>query len=452
MTELRSLRQDEWIRLCETIRRGYCILILGPDIAVDPDQDDSLPLSDQLAHLLLKECEINLESNSINADLPLAAELFLKSQQKDRFDLEIKSDRFLQGLEGKTTQVHRNLAALPFRLIIKTTHDQLIETALQENGVDKRPKISWYNFKDPNRHAITLSSDPTQPLVYGLFGDRSQLDSLVLSESDLLDFIVKVARGSSTLPDEIAAQLADPQKAFLFLGFGFHRWYARILVHLFRAHRRGARSIALEQETVYNSNAWQETALFFDSAYAISFRNQSWLDFSSTLLDKFTSYTETRKIIPSVKPVSGMPKLFLCHDNDDAEKVADLELKLRDNGFETWLDSQQLRGGEEWDRRIKRVIGTSVDYVLVLESPKLVSKVKGYVFKEIDAALERQKEMRRGFSFLIPTTLESCEGLSELNHLQRMDITTEAGFERLCEDILRDWQKQQGLATSGESL
>ncbi|MEW8431829.1 MAG: hypothetical protein G8D61_19040, partial [gamma proteobacterium symbiont of Ctena orbiculata] len=122
MTELRSLRQDEWIRLCETIRRGYCILILGPDIAVDPDQDDSLPLSDQLAHLLLKECEINLESNSINADLPLAAELFLKSQQKDRFDLEIKSDRFLQGLEGKTTQVHRNLAALPFRLIIKTTH------------------------------------------------------------------------------------------------------------------------------------------------------------------------------------------------------------------------------------------------------------------------------------------------------------------------------------------
>lgn len=451
MTELRSLRQDEWTRLCETIRRGHCILVLGPDIAIDADQKDSLPLSDQLAQLLFKECDIDPESIPANADLPLAAELFLKSQQKDRFDLEIKTDTFLRQYEGRSTPIHRSLAALPFRLIIKTTHDHYIETALQEEGVEKRPKAGWYNFKDPNRHTVTLSDDPNQPLVYGLFGDRSQLDSLVLSESDLLDFIVKVARGSSTLPDKIAAQLADTQKAFLFLGFGFHRWYARILLHLFRAHRRGARSIALEQEAVYHSNAWQETALFFDSTYAISFHNQSWREFSSTLLEQFRGYTETRQAVPSAKPVSGAPKLFLCHDNDDAERIAALELKLSEHGFETWLDRQHLRGGEEWDRRINQVIGKSVDYVLVLESPKLVSKAKGYVFKEIDAALERQKEMRRGFSFLIPATLEACEGLTELNHLQRVDITTDAGFERLCRDIRDDWQRQQNLTAVGAS-
>jgi hypothetical protein len=347
--------------------------------------------------------------------------------------------------------VYRNLAALPFRLIVKTTHDRFIETALGEEGIGKRPKTGLYNFKDPNRHVFTLSNDPSQPLIYCLFGDRSQMESLVLSESDLLDFIVKVARGSSTLPDEIASQLADSQKAFLFLGFGFHRWYARILLHLFRAHRRGVRSIALEQQAVYESNTWRETALFFDSIYAISFHDQNWLDFSSTLLEKFTHYIETRQVIPAAKPVNGTPKLFLCYDNDDAETVAVLEMKLRSHGFQTWLDSQQLRGGVDWDRRIKRVIGRSVDYVLVLESSRLVSKAKGYVFKEIDAALERQKEMRKGFSFLIPVTLESCNGLSELNCLQRVDITTEAGFERLCRDISSDWQRQQALCAPGSS-
>jgi len=31
MPEPCHLGQDDWNRLCETIRRGYCILVLGPE-------------------------------------------------------------------------------------------------------------------------------------------------------------------------------------------------------------------------------------------------------------------------------------------------------------------------------------------------------------------------------------------------------------------------------------
>jgi len=450
MPELCSLGQDDWNRLCETIRRGYCILVLGPDAAVDPDNEDAPPLGDQLAQLLAKEYADNRESIPANIDLPLAAELFLHNTQKDRFDLEIKTDNFLQPFDGKSSLIHRNLATLPFRLIITTSHDRLIETALQAEELGKQSRTALYNFKDPARHSVKLSADPSQPVVYKLFGDRSELESMVLSESELLEFIVKVARGSSTLPDDIAAQLADPQKAFLFIGFGFHRWYSRILLHLLRAHGGGARSIALEQQTVYDISSWKQTALYFDSSHAISFQNQGWADFTTKLKNQYHDYDRQHRQHPPAVPDKTAPTIFLCHDNDDAASVAKLELKLRASGLNTWLDKQRLRGGQDWDRRIERVIGESVNYVLVLESPRLLSKTKGYVFKEIDAALEQQKSNRPGFSFLIPATLEACNGLAELNSFQRADASTDEGIARLCEDIKDDWQKRERLKSTGE--
>ena len=190
--------------------------------------------------------------------------------------------------------------------------------------------------------------------------------------------------------------------------------------------------------------------MFFDSTHAISFQHQSWNDFTTTLKDQFQDYTQHRQQKPSVEPDKKAPKIFLCHDNDDADRVASLELKLHGHGLETWLDTQHLRVGEDWDRRIKRVIGETVDYVLVLESPRLVAKSEGYVFKEIAAALERQKYKRQGFSFLIPATLEDCRGLDELNAFQRADASTEQGIARLCQDIKSDWQRQGRLNVSRE--
>ena len=43
----------------------------------------------------------------------------------------------------------------------------------------------------------------------------------MLTETELLDFVVTVVRGGSGLPDYITARLQDPQTAFLFIGFCF---------------------------------------------------------------------------------------------------------------------------------------------------------------------------------------------------------------------------------------
>jgi hypothetical protein len=233
--------------------------------------------------------------------------------------------------------------------------------------------------------------------------------------------------------------------AFLFLGFGFHHWYSRLLLHLLKQHRGHTRSIALERETIYEKSDWTQTALFFDSSHAISFHGQSWQDFASILKDRLDQQAAAATKIEFIEVPETAPRVFLCHDSRDADEVAELEQKLRQRGIGTWLDKQQLRGGEQWNSGIKQVIGKVVDYVLVLETPNLLSKPEGYVFTEITAAIDRQKAKRPGFSFLIPVIFKPCTGLEYLDDLHRVDVTKQQGIDRLCDDILADWTEQKAM-------
>ncbi len=65
------------------------------------------------------------------------------------------------------------------------------------------------------------SFTPDRPLVYELFGSLEDSASLLLTENDLLDFLVNVAKNTPALPKDLTSRFSDPKTSFLFLGFGF---------------------------------------------------------------------------------------------------------------------------------------------------------------------------------------------------------------------------------------
>ena len=68
---------------------------------------------------------------------------------------------------SSTTDFHRDLARLPFKLCVSASPDSLMLTAFKE--ADKAPQKGFYRFRSPS---YTRLSSPTaqQPLVYYLFG------------------------------------------------------------------------------------------------------------------------------------------------------------------------------------------------------------------------------------------------------------------------------------------
>lgn len=49
-------------------------------------------------------------------------------------------------------------------------------------------------------------------------------------------------------------------------------------------------------------------------------------------------------------------KVFLCYAKEDKPKVDPIYQKLKDAGFEPWMDKVDLLGGEEWEPAIQKAI------------------------------------------------------------------------------------------------
>lgn len=126
-------------------------------------------------------------------------------------------------------------------------------------------------------------------------------------------------------------------------------------------------------------------------------------------------------------------KVFLCHSSSDKDVVRGLYHNLVSDGFEPWLDEEDLLPGQNWRLEISRAVRTS-DIVLVCLSRQSVTK-RGYVQKEIRIALDIADEQPEGTIFLVPIRLEDCIPPDRLSHLQRVDVFQERGYEQLLKSL-----------------
>lgn len=122
-------------------------------------------------------------------------------------------------------------------------------------------------------------------------------------------------------------------------------------------------------------------------------------------------------------------RIFLCHSSGDKQAVRALYNRLRGDGFDPWLDEQNLVPGQVWDREIIKAVRES-DVVLVCLSEKAISKA-GYVQKEIKHALDVADEQPEGAIFLIPVRLEECDVPQRLSRWQWVNFFEDQGYRRL---------------------
>jgi hypothetical protein len=122
-------------------------------------------------------------------------------------------------------------------------------------------------------------------------------------------------------------------------------------------------------------------------------------------------------------------RVFLCHASDDKPAVRLLYSRLRANGFEPWIDEENLLPGQDWQREIPIVVRNS-DVAIVCLSKSSINKA-GYIQKEINVALDVAEEQPEGTIFIIPIKLEACDIPPRLQHIHCVNLYEEHNFERL---------------------
>jgi hypothetical protein len=368
------------------------------------------------------------------------AQYYCKEKGRDR--LELKVSNFYRE-RNRANNLYRDLANLPFYLTVTVSHDIKLQTALKR----KKEKIlvECYNFRGDNPKMVEWKPDEEgeKKLVYHLYGSIDKAKSLVLTEDDLLDFLVKLISAEKPIPRNILSQLHDENKCFLFLGMGFRHWYMRIFLHVLQGEKKLSPSLAMEQSVPpsININQLRQDVFFFR-------RRDCKIHIFKQKLERFVAQLHKRFKQSSIKPAKTVmhkegPKVFICHAHENKDVAYNLYEEFKAEGLRPWLDKKNLEGGDPWDRKIEKAI-EEVDYVVVLQSSILAKITEGYVFKEIECAMERYSRIRKGTLFIIPVRIDESPLLDDLKQFQtvEIDINKEEDIKELISLIKRDFEKR----------
>ena len=138
-----------------------------------------------------------------------------------------------------------------------------------------------------------------------------------------------------------------------------------------------------------------------------------------------------------------MARIFLCHASEDKAQVREVYHRLRAiDGFEPWLDEEDLLPGQEWAREIPRALQTS-DFILIFLSRISVAK-RGYVQREMKLALDAWQELPEGTIHTIPVRLDDCEVPESFRRYHWANLFDPNGFDRIVRAIRAELAKRSG--------
>jgi len=436
--------ESDWKAMIERIKRGKCLLMIGPECSSFYSDSPQNSLLDLLSGELEEHKE---KENGSYRNLFQITENYLRSNNLDSTDLSILVSEFYKSRQGdQSYRLYDNLAELPFHLVISSTHDNLLYYSLKK----KKDKV-YYDYYSiyGDQKQIEFEGTVKTPLYYNLYGSIENTDSLILTESQLLEFLIAIIKGDPMLPSYITEQIRNIP-SILFLGFGLKEWYLKILLHVLRNEKNDNRSFAFEQFSQIGKIEHQSVFYYYNTGQKISMYDLSPVDFVEELSTRYKQsisaedkMSETKMAPEKSEVISSLkPKIFLCHSHEDRTLANDLFNKLTNAGFDPWIDKENIEYGDAWNRVIIDKIKNDIQYFFVINTPNLCKRIESYAHFEIEIALNRKPYFALGVRFIIPIVYNNCQLLPSLKDIQGANAEDNGFFDKLVTTIKVDWRRR----------
>jgi hypothetical protein len=218
------VNESDWDQLLWAIEEERCTPFLGAGACVP-----TLPTGAELAHEWAAEHGYPLRDAH---DLARVAE-YLAIEQVPMAPKHAIRRKFNDAKppEFVDDEPHTVLAGMPIPVYLTTNYVDYMAEALRR--ANRNPRVDfcrWAATPAVTNHPSQLPKAfvPTaqEPVVYHLHGHLDVPQSLVLTETDYVSFLVEVAR-RRLLPHQIEKALANG--SLIFIGYGFGDWDFRVL-------------------------------------------------------------------------------------------------------------------------------------------------------------------------------------------------------------------------------
>ena len=236
---------DELEYLKEQIAAHECILFLGSAIHVPPPSEltqyhypaeNAPPVGSQLSKLLAEK------SDYPGADwwnLQRVSQYF-ETEKKSRFLLVDEIKKAIDK-NREPSPILRMLADLEFPIVITTNYDHLYEKALEQKAkaenIANPYQISIYNPNIISREKTVdcpAKPNPKQPYILKIHGDIDVRESIVLTDEDYIQFVLRMSETSPYHPfgkNVLAHLMRWPT---LFVGYSLMDYNLRLLFKTLR--------------------------------------------------------------------------------------------------------------------------------------------------------------------------------------------------------------------------
>lgn len=146
-----------------------------------------------------------------------------------------------ESLRSNKRDPYRLLAELEATFFINSNHDDLLFDALvAQKKMPKRLFPRWR--KSTVDDAVIIGTDARaasaddlknatikSPIIYHVFGHFSELDSIVLTEDDYFEYLIRTSADRALVPERIRSR--EVSSSLVFLGFQITDWNFRVLLH-----------------------------------------------------------------------------------------------------------------------------------------------------------------------------------------------------------------------------
>jgi hypothetical protein len=460
--QLAIMTDKVWHKLCENIRDGKCILMLGSEFPVELSEGDRMrettfnkilfeKIASEIPDTPRKPADYE-QTLTLKELAQLARDYTIYSDQKladARVELKNMVANYLMHDIGDklSSQYFDLLASMPFYFFVNTNYCDFFFNHLSKVG--KKPRNYYYHFQGPQIDISNVTSGSVEigtsaePFVFNLYGSVREPDSIAISDYDLVQLLCKIISKDPALPADVRTVLTNEDTSILFLGFGIlsKNWYFRIMLHALTLGNKKTMSYALDHFDDINYDR-DPTVLFFRDELKVCLYHLDQKSFIQTLSDKYTAFTSGTNEASIASGSSGThkAKVFVSYVREDIQKAASIVERLNSSFTVLWDQSDEFTG--DWEQRIDRMINEADAFVL-LQSKNLRNKPITVVNTEIRLAQERAKRFPRMEYFLFPGFIDEktsmmddsdCDFIKKINNWNLSDT---ANVDRLTTEILR---------------
>ncbi|HEX8158200.1 MAG TPA: SIR2 family protein [Solirubrobacteraceae bacterium] len=224
-------------RIGEAVRQQQCILFLGAGVHAPPPEDSPFqyppeqrpPFGAALSRELAAESDFVARFPGEDpANLQRVALAYEIDSSRGRL-----VDAITRAVDAGTapSPMLSALARLDFPLIITTNYDQLFERALRDAG--KQPRVSVYK-PEPEPTVDFRNATGQSPVIYKLHGDISQRDSLVVTDEDYIQFVLRMSDKEPYDPIPLSLKFFLTGSMTLFVGYSLLDYNLRLLFKALR--------------------------------------------------------------------------------------------------------------------------------------------------------------------------------------------------------------------------